>query len=298
MIFNSDLDNQCTYCFENSIFVDYSESRAICKACGTTQDLLLFDTYVNEQSDVLTDDIQTLVDDYLCNFTLVDSKDPPSAATSASALKLRKNKRLGDSKPTSKSHMNVMYEQLSNLSFDIPSNIKKQCIALVSKIFSNVRYKGENANALLVAALYYSYRSENIERSVEDLCSHFNVNKQKVLQQLKTIESTFNMTELQGRNAFTLLNTYISKLSVLDETSQKQLRIKIQKYLMAHEDILEGRTSKSVVLSYMTYLLETDEAFKDKLDTTSYPNMSINSIISKLFNISQATLVKSKKLYH
>lgn len=303
MLLVSEFENQCAYCYEKDIVVDYVECRSICKNCGNALDLFIFDTCSthHEQNDFLFedaiahDDIKMLKDDYIESLSSLYLADPPSVPLplTSSNVKKKRGERYVINQLTRKSFLNIMNEQLSNVSFDIPLYIKKQCMALLSNLLQDNKYRADNAHALLVAGLYYSYRSANMEHSIEDLCAHFDTNKQKVIQQMKSIEAIYDMTNMQGRNTFTLLNAYISDLSILNELNRKQLRIKIQKLLTSYEDELEGKTSKSIVVSYIAYLLENDVSFEGQIDTTHFPNMSIKMILSRLYNISQATLSKT-----
>jgi len=281
MDFLTDISNQCNYCFENEVYIDYAESQSVCKSCGDVKNIHLFDVeFKDKENNDMISEI-SLVEEYMSSLI------PNEEYKSNNFLK---------KEHTKENVIKLFLDRILNVPFDIPYNVREKCISLIRKILKQYKLNYKNYNALLVASLYYSYRAENIEHSIEELCTHFDANKKRVHHLMKYIEKDQNMSEYQGRNSKDLLNVYINKLTLLKECHRKMIKKKISKLIDRFEENLEGKTSKTIICSYIVYIFENDQFFKDNiiLDQDQI-KLTVKQIICQLYTTSITTLNKTMR---
>ena len=170
--------NTCNYCFENDIYIDYNESLSVCKNCGNAQEIQLFDMDFKDRQNHecnYTNESSFLIDEYISNIHSITNDES-------------KMKSLNDKKQVKNSIIKVYCDHIYNMPFEIPIYIKERCVSLFRKILKKYKCNHKKSNALFLACLYYSYRAETIEHSIDELAKYFDTNPKTVYNMMKYID--------------------------------------------------------------------------------------------------------------
>jgi|UniRef100_A0A6C0BPX4 transcription initiation factor TFIIIB Brf1 subunit/transcription initiation factor TFIIB len=165
---------------------------------------------------------------------------------------------------------------------DIPCTFVKIAYNRATQAIKKSKCRGQNRIYIHAACVYLTCKENNIYKSYEDICRQYQIqffNLSKGIKLYAHFSDIANETNICDNTEHILFNRYISQFTIKEKKLCVSVRKKFFELLTQCQNIMIGRSSKTVVCSILAYIFERsdicDQIAYSKTDISNYLNITI-----------------------